>query len=152
MLERLVGGAGEGVAEGLELVEAAADGLLGAEGGELGERGLQREVDLQGGLAGAVLIEVEPAAEGELLAGQHGVAAAEQGGEALLRAQRVGALAAAAGRLVVGQGDVAGRRPGAVGDLDALAVADAQGQGLLGDDLAQDGVGGGGAEGAQRRR
>ena len=66
-------------------------------------------------------------AQRELLAGQRGVAAAEQRGEALLGAQRAPRGGSAARR----RRQLERLRPAAVGDLLALAVADAHDERLL---------------------
>ena len=71
-----------------QLVEARSEAGLLAPRLELGERGVQRDAELQRRLAPAPGVEVRARAQGELLAGEHGIAAGEHGGEALLRAQR----------------------------------------------------------------
>ena len=88
---------------------------------ELRERGAQRRVELQGGLAAAPLVEVEPRAQREQLARERDVARGQQRGEALLRAQR-----GLAPDLLARRAQLARLGPAAVGDLLAGAVADAR--------------------------
>jgi hypothetical protein len=105
---------------------------------ELGEGGLERDAQLQRRLAQPPGVEIGARAQDELLAGQRGVAAAEQRREALLRAQR--ALASRAlGGLLRRRLDGVGPLP--VGDLLADAVADAGHERLLAGDLADAGAG-----------
>ena len=108
---------------------------------ELGQRDGERGVELQRGLAPAPGVDVLARAQGELLAGQHGVAAAEQRAEALLRAQR----RVAARCRGAGGGQLERLDPAPVGHLVALAVADAHDERLLAAHLAHVRVGGGGA-------
>ena len=98
-------------------------------------------VELQGGLAAAPGVDVLARAQRELLAGQHGVAAAEQRAEALLRAQR--RVAPRARRAT--RGKLERLHPAPVGHLIALAVADAHDDRLLAAHLAHVRIGGRGA-------
>ena len=68
----------------------------------------RRHAQLQRRLAAAARVDVGPGAQGELLAGQGGVAAAQQGRQALLGAQR-----GVAARPGAGAGQLAGLRPSA---------------------------------------
>ena len=64
---------------------------------ELGQRGVERDRELQRRLARARVVEVAAGAQRELLAGQGGVATAEQRGEPLL-GERIRERALAEGR------------------------------------------------------
>ena len=107
---------------------------------ELGERRLEGDAQPERGLAPALGVDVGARAQRELLAGQRDVAAGEQRGEALLRAQRGGSPGAAR-RAAPGARQLAGAVPAAVGDALAVAEADAHDERLLARDLARVGVG-----------
>ena len=94
-------------------------------------------VELQGGLAAAPGVDVLARAQRELLAGQDGVAAAEQRAEALLGAQR--GVAAGAAR---DERKLERLHPAPVGHLIALAEADAHDDRLLAAHLAHVRIGG----------
>ena len=86
----------------------------------LGQQRLQPDPELQRRLARPLAVEVGAGAQQQRLAGVGGLAAAEHGGDPLLRAQRLGA-AARAGRRA---GRSIASAPAAVGDLVAGAVAE----------------------------
>ena len=99
---------------------------------ELAEQGLERDAGLESGLAGPAGVEVELRAQEQLLADEQRVSAAEDRGEPLLRSERLAALSL---RRSLGQLD---RAPeAAVGDLLALAVAQAHDEGVVGADVAR---------------
>ncbi len=120
--ERVVGERGGRAAQRLQLRDAALQRrrLIGLR--QLGERGVERDAQLQGGLAQLAVVEVVAGAQRQLLAGERVRAAAEQRGQPLLRVQHLAALAAAA--LGAGRRQLAGGAPAALGDLLAGAVAD----------------------------
>ena len=69
-----------------QLVEPARDALGRPPALELGQRRLERQRELERGLAPAALVEVEPGAQREVLAGERDVAAGQDRGQPLLRA------------------------------------------------------------------
>ena len=104
--------AATGVALPAQLGQALAERRRGRVGGQLGERGVERDQHLQRGLALAPVVEVEPSAQRELLAGERPLAAVEHRGQARLGAgapSRAGAAAAA--RSARGRRSTGRRRP-----------------------------------------
>ena len=95
-LQRRGGGRRHALAVRGQLVEPARDRRRPAPALELGQRGLERERQLQRRLALAALIEVQPRSQRELLARQRDVAPRQQRREALLRRAASSASPAAA--------------------------------------------------------
>ena len=87
-LQRGLGRRADGAVQLAQLGQALGEVAARRPRLELGQGDGQRGVELQRGLAPAPGVDVLARAQGELLAGEHGVAAAEQRAEALLRAQR----------------------------------------------------------------
>ena len=100
-----------------ELVEARPEVAAIAPGLELRRRGGQSGVELEGGLAQPPGVDVLTGPQRQQLAGQRRVARAQQGGQALLRAQGGVATAGAAGRRELGGRELDGAPPAALGDV-----------------------------------
>ena len=83
-LQRGLGGGLDGAVQVAQLGQALGEVPARGPRLELGQRGREGRVELQGGLAAAPGVDVLARAQRELLAGQDGVAAAEQRAEALL--------------------------------------------------------------------
>lgn len=106
------------VTELTELLEAAGEGACVPVGGELGDRRVEGDENLKGGLTPPPVVEVEAGAERQLLAGQGLLTSPEQGGETGLgREDPAPALAPD------GQDELPSLAPEAVGDLLAAAIA-----------------------------
>ena len=115
----------------------SAEGLGDRVAGELGERGVERHQELERCLAVTAVIEIEPGAERQLLAGQRLLAAVQHRGEPGLGLENLEpAFAARAGVEFVRLG------PQSVGDLLAGAVSDPGDERLLSADGVQVGIGG----------
>ncbi len=79
-----------------ELLEALTESGRRGVAGQLRQRGVERDPDLEGRLAVAALLEVEAGAQGELLAGRALLAAGQEGGQAAVGGRDRGSGAAAA--------------------------------------------------------
>lgn len=140
-LQGMVRRAGNSVAEASQLVETRTERRRGRIRGQLGERRVERDQDLEDGLAGASLVHVETGAQRELFAGQAGLATGEDRREPGLSR---GDPAPAPPRTGIGQ--VARVGPSPDGHLLAVAVAEAGHQRVMATHPALVRVGGGDPE------
>ena len=76
--QRALGCRGHARSEPAQLLQALGQRGCGEISGQLGERRVERDPELEGGFALAAIVEVQPGPEGELFAGQRELSSGQE--------------------------------------------------------------------------